>query len=77
MKYYLVEIATGDSTIAGKAVYEYETEKEAVAQFHQKYGNAINSNKFQTELLAVICGNGDILERATYDKDKSFPERSI
>lgn len=36
MKYYVIEIATGDSKIAGKAIYEYATKNEALASYLNK-----------------------------------------
>ena len=36
MKFYVIEIAEGDSKIAGKGTYEYNTLDEAVATFHSK-----------------------------------------
>lgn len=69
MKYYLVEITTGDAAIAGKAVYEYETLNEAVANFHSKLGSAMKSTIVETELLMVINSDAGIYEKAAYTKD--------
>ena len=66
MKFYLIEIATGDSKITGKAVYEYEAENEAVASFHSKMGSAMKSELFESELLIVIDENGKVLKREKY-----------
>lgn len=60
MKFYLVEIASGDAKIAGKAVYEYETLHEAVANFHSKLGSAMKSDMFESELVMVINGEGGV-----------------
>lgn len=68
MKFYLIEIATGDAKITGKAVYEYETENEAVASFHSKMGSAMKSELFESELLIVIDENGKVLKREKYIK---------
>ena len=43
MKFYLIEISEGDANIAGKAIYEYETRSEAIANFHTKLGSASRS----------------------------------
>ena len=66
--FYLIEISTGDAKIAGKAVYEYDTENEAVASFHTKLGNAMKSELFDTELVMVIDSNGKMLKREKFVK---------
>lgn len=65
-KYYLLEISEGNSKIAGKAVYEYGTENEAVAMFHQKLGTAMKSDLFTSELVMVIDDNGAVLKSEKY-----------
>lgn len=60
MNYYLIEIAEGDSSIAGKAIYGYKTLEEAKANFHTKLGNAMKSNLYTSELVIVINANGGI-----------------
>lgn len=67
--FYLIEITTGDSKIAGKAVYSYETENEAVANFHSKMGQAMKSDLFNTELCVVIDEDGKVIKREKYVKD--------
>lgn len=64
--YFLIEIAEGDSKIAGYAIYGYETEKEAVATFHQKLASAMKSELFTTELLSVIDADGKVVKREKY-----------
>lgn len=54
MKYYLIEVADGDEKIKGKAIYSYETKKEAMANFHSKLGNAMKSELYTSERIAVI-----------------------
>lgn len=66
--FYVIEIATGDSAIAGKGIYEYATEKEAVATFHSKMGTAMKSDLYATELLLVIDDRGTVLKREKYSK---------
>lgn len=61
-KYYLLEISEGNSKIAGKAVYEYATENDAVAMFHQKLATAMKSDLFTSELVMVIDDNGAVLK---------------
>lgn len=60
MKWYLIEVAEGDSKIAGKAVYEYENKSDAVANFHSKLGNAMKSELFTSELVMVINSKGEL-----------------
>lgn len=66
MKYYVIEIATGDSKVAGKSIYEYNTEKEAIASFHSKLGVAMKSDLYTSELLIVINEEGKVIERNKY-----------
>lgn len=66
--FYLIEIATGDVKVAGKGVYEYATENEAVASFHSKMGSAMKSDLFDSELLMVIDDNGTVIKREKYVK---------
>ena len=60
MKFYLIEVAEGDSKIAGKAIYEYSTLDEAVANFHSKLGTAMKSDLFESELVMVINSEGGV-----------------
>lgn len=66
MKYYLIEITDGEIQVAGKAVYEYNTEKEAVAGFHQKMGTAMKSDLYTTELLMVVDSYGKVIKNELY-----------
>lgn len=66
MKYYLIEISTGDSKIAGKAIYEYATQNEAVAMFHSKLGSAMKSTLYTSELIMVIDENGAVIKSEKY-----------
>lgn len=64
--FFVIEIATGDSKIAGKAIYGYENEKEAVATFHQKLSAAMKSELYTSSLVMVIDGTGKVLKREKY-----------
>lgn len=64
--FYVIEIATGDAKIAGKGIYAYETEKEAVASFHQKLGTAGKSELFTSDLVMVIDAEGKVIKREKY-----------
>lgn len=68
MKYYLLEISTGDAQIAGKAVYEYDSEKDVIASFHSKMGVAMKSDLYDSELVMAIDENGVIIKRERYTK---------
>lgn len=68
MNYYVVEISTGEVAIKGKAVYEYGTEKEAIATFHQKLATAMKSEMYDSELLLVIDSEGKVIKREKYVK---------
>lgn len=66
MKYYLIEISTGDSKIAGRAIYEYATQNDAVAMFHSKLGSAMKSALYTSELIMVIDENGAVIKSEKY-----------
>lgn len=58
--FYVLEVSTGESAIAGRAVYGYNTQDEAVATFHSKMGTAMKSLMYATELLMVIGDDGAV-----------------
>lgn len=66
MKYYVIEIATGDEKIKGKGIYEYATETEAVASFHSKLGTAMKSAMYESELIMVVDSDGKVIKREKY-----------
>lgn len=66
MKYYVLEIADGDSKVAGKAVYEYETKDKAIASYHKKIGTAMDSELYTSHLCMVVDSNGNIWGNNTY-----------
>lgn len=68
MKYYVIEIATGDAKIQGKGIYEYATENEAVASFHSKLGTAMKSELYTSELIMVVDSDGKVLKREKYNR---------
>lgn len=65
MKYYLIEIAEGDSKIEGKAIYEYNTLNDAIAAFHKKLGVAMSSDLYTSELVMIINSNGGKYDKYT------------
>lgn len=69
MKFYLIEISEGEQSITGKAIYEYATLNEAVANFHSKLGSAMKSNLFTSELVMVINSDGGIHKSEKYVAD--------
>lgn len=69
MKYYVLEIAEGDSKISGKGVYEYATLNEAKASFHKKLGTAMASALYTSDLVMVIDSNGGIYASEKYIAD--------
>lgn len=73
--FYLIEIATGDSKIAGKAIYSYNSEVEATAVFHLKLGSAMKSELYESELVMVIDEFGATIKKEKYIK--FVPEEPI
>lgn len=66
MKYYVIEIAEGDSKIAGKGVYEYADRKSAIAAFHSKLGVAMKSDLYTREQVIVINSTNGIEASEVY-----------
>lgn len=69
MKYYLIEISEGDSKISGKAIYEYATRNEAIANFHKKLGTAMGSDLYTSDLVMVINSTGGVEMSEKYVKE--------
>lgn len=63
MKYYVVEIATGDSKVSGKGIYEYDSEQKAVSTYHKKIGSAMDSDLYDTHLIEVIDSYGTQIQK--------------
>lgn len=68
-KYFLIEIAEGNSKIAGYAVYKYETRNEAIATFHQKMGNAMKSELYTKEQLMVVDSENCQIISEVFDRN--------
>ena len=64
--FYVIEISTGDPSIAGKAIYEHATLTEATAVFHQKLSTALKSDMYESELVMVIDQGGIVLNHEYY-----------
>ena len=69
MKFYLIEIIEGDSKVAGKSIYEYETLDKAVAKFHQKLGTAMQSELYDSELVMVVNSVGGVHKSELYTRE--------
>lgn len=69
MKFYVIEIATGDAKIAGKGIYEYATLNDALASFHKKLGVAMSSELYESDLVMVINSEGGVHESYKYMKE--------
>lgn len=68
MKYYVVEIAEGDSKIAGKAVYEYTDIDAAEASYHQKIATAMGSELYTSHNCFVLDSEGNTDFAHTYKR---------
>lgn len=75
--YYVIEVATGDSKIAGKAIYEYATYNEAVATFHQKMATSMKSEMYTTELVMVVDKYGTVIERKRFEREADHTDAEI
>ena len=66
MKFYLIEITTKAETIE-KAIYQYDTLNEAIANFHSKMGGAMKNAAYLAEMLQVINESGATQKVEFYD----------
>lgn len=64
--FYIIEVSTGDSRIAGKAIYDRETLEKAVALFHQKLATAMNSDLYTSQLCVVMDSHGAVHRSEEY-----------
>lgn len=71
MKYYVVEISQGDSSIAGKGIYEYDTKDEAEAAYCQKYGTALGSDLYTSEQIMYFDSHNTIYESEMFQRGNS------
>lgn len=74
MKFYVIEIAMGDAKIQGKGIYEYDTEREAVASFHSKLGTAMKSELYTRELVMVVNEVGGVLRSEVFERTAESTE---
>lgn len=73
MKYYLIEITTKASKVE-KAIYEYASSTEAVANFHTKMGGAMKNTDYLAEMLEVIDERGGVVIYDYYAQQTAEPE---
>lgn len=72
--FYLIEISTGDSKVTGRAVYAYDNEHDAVANYHGKLSTAMKSDLYDTELVMVVDETGKVIKRERYTKAVPVPD---
>lgn len=73
MKYYLIEITTKASKVE-KAIYEYASSEEAVANFHTKMGGAMKKTDYLAEMLQVIDERGGVVIYDYFARQTAEPE---
>lgn len=71
MKYYLFQSVVGDEKVAGKSVYEYDSEDAVVASYHSELGKAMKSALYHDILIMAIDENGKVIERKRHTKNLS------
>lgn len=69
MKYFLIEIAEGDTKIKGKGIHEYNSRNEAIASFHSKMGVAMKSELYTKEQLIVIDSENCEIISEVFDRN--------
>lgn len=75
MKYYLIDIETyNDGTKGSKAIYEYDTEDEAIANFHSKMGVVMKNVKCATVLCIVINSVGGVYANENWERKQGSAE---
>ena len=73
--FYLVEITTYlNGTPDAKGIYSYDTETDAVANFHSKMGGAMKNNNYASELVQVISGSGQVIKTEYWVRPVVQPE---
>ena len=58
--FYVIEIASGDPAISGKAVYEYADKTKAEAAYHKKIGTAMDSELYTAHTAIIIDNEGAV-----------------
>lgn len=67
--YYLIEIVNYvDGTPVSKGMYSFDTEKDAIANFHSKMGGAMKNDNYASELLVVMTNTGAVVKSEYYVK---------
>lgn len=74
--FYVLEISTGDSKIAGSAVYKYDDLDSAVAAFHKKLGTAMSSDLYASELVMVINAVGGVHKSEYWKAEETTSEET-
>lgn len=64
--FYLIEVADGDEKIKGKGMYGYDSENEAVANYHAKIGIAMKSALYTEQTIVVLNRDGKTIARNHY-----------
>jgi len=74
MLYYVIEIATGDSKIAGKGIYEYADRTQALASYHKKLGTAMGSDLYISEQIMCIDSDNGIIAMDKFVREVEITE---
>jgi len=74
-KFYLIEITKYvDNTPDAKAIYSYDSQDEAVANFHTKLGGAMKNANYAFELCHVINDYGVVIKTETFERGAAVQE---
>ncbi len=72
---YLIEVTNyNDGTPVATGMYPYETEMEAIANFHSKMGGAMKNEKYASELLMVVTNTGAVVKSEYWVRPIETPE---
>lgn len=69
MKYYVILLVTyNNGTADKKAIYEFDSETEAVANFHTNVGIFMKDTNVQHLNVMAINNNGGIYQNEVFDR---------
>lgn len=77
-KYYLTEVFERTTEKSGASIKSYDTRKEAIADFHQAIGNAMNSDLYTSDRAIVLNSSmGDEISKVYVAKTKDTLEEVV
>ena len=69
--YFLIELGKINN-IWNKAVYQYQTKKNAISILHTKFGNIMSNPNYTNGVVLLIDEEGNSLIRESYDVNEQY-----